>query len=742
MIKLHSANQWGAPVGIDDAHRLVAPARSTIALSKVARNMVDRIPQTQQRQMVGLYRPRFSFDSNDYARRIIQLLLLLLIVISPLTAWSQYSSVDAMVTRSIRNRDVLRVQTTVDSAPSGNSGFVKISVTAPKPSPADRDLVVVFYLENFRGSNNSNVAYRVPLRLEEGKSRVETEIPFITGDIQSVWDVGIFEDGRDIEDKRTQNSGSQWINRAQQLGAIGALIASDESEKYISEELKVLQYERLSVVPNQPTANLPITATVTPVSQASEDWRFYLTRTVWFLSSTAVAELNQRPRAAEALRTYVASGGTLVVTTATDEARMLEVDKLLAGQSSATDTQCWTDDFTVEGGNVIVNSGYLKSPGIIPQSRPFFRRHCFGNVLVTVDPLKDMKTDYWQTTISSMLNHTLLSSESDGDWFWRNLIRAVGKPPVWVFCGMVALFGAMLGPGLLVFTGRMQRRSLMIFLVPAISLLATGAIVSYGVLHEGFDTYVRVTSVQAFEPSVKQGFVWSRQNYFCGLPPREGIHFSPQTYAREVAAEHNESNYRWDGDPRRGITSTVNILPEHQTWTGWVRPRQQQQLIVGHSVTSPKLPMEVTRTEGKTIVKNLSSTELAVVLFRGERLDYYFAQDVAPGQSVEARPDSVDVVRAKVAKAMVDYRPQSPPELGEGGSLLDFGSGARRYTTQNSFYELEDILNAYFKRQLSDKLELPPFGFAVLTTESDQVEVPLKGRSEENLHLIMGRQAW
>ncbi len=74
-----------------------------------------------------------------------------------------------------------------------------------------------------------------------------------------------------------------------------------------------------------------------------------------------------------------------------------------------------------------------------------------------------------------------------------------GKPPIWAFCVIVALFGALLGPGLLYFTGRMERRSLMIFLVPTISLLATVAVIAYGIFHEGFDTHVRLFSVTAYD---------------------------------------------------------------------------------------------------------------------------------------------------------------------------------------------------------------------------------------------------
>ena len=164
------------------------------------------------------------------------------------------------------------------------------------------------------------------------------------------------------------------------------------------------------------------------------------------------------------------------------------------------------------------------------------------------------------------------TADSDSDWFWRNLIRTVGKPPVWTFCAIVTLFGALLGPGLLALTGRLRRRSLMIFLVPAISLVASLAIVAYGVLHEGFETHVRITSVQAIDGDAKLGFAWSRQNFFSGSPPRDGLKFSPHTYARPVYAEISDTNYWAERDPRKDRTCTVNIEPDQQRWSGWLRP--------------------------------------------------------------------------------------------------------------------------------------------------------------------------
>jgi hypothetical protein len=665
-------------------------------------------------------------------------------LLMPLPVWAQWSTQDVLVTRSVRGRDVLRVQSEVLIPSGAIMGMAKFSVSAPKPSPADRQLVLVFYSEGYSTNLNDNKAYRLPIQLAEGQTSLNVQLPFHCHQNQTLWDVGIFEEGRDIENKRGPRSGANWTNARDPYPSLASLLSSGESESVITAELDDVA-ESLAQQSNQArVAGVSIVQTLHSVSTASQDWRAYLTHPIWLLSGLAATETAELPGLAAALRNYVAAGGVLLIYGVDSAEQLAAVEHILAGTRTASGDRFWTSSYSTEG-NLLTPTGsaYLTQPLERLDEHPILRPLCFGSVLVTSDRLSDLGNSYWKTTLTSLTNARFMDEEKDGDWFWRNLIRAVGKPPVWIFCGMVALFGAVLGPGLLIVTARLARRSLMIFLVPAISLLATLAIVFYGVLHEGFQTHVRVTSVQALDSTTQTGFVWSRQNYFSGLPPREGIRFSPHTFAREVAPEYDRYTNRWDGDPRRGVSSTITVLPDKQVWTGWLKPRQQQQLLVGHASPSLALPIAIERNQpGEVRMANTSSHALPIVLLRGAGNDYYLAQKVAAGEAVAVKSSDVKTIQAQVAKSIVDYRPTSPPELGEGGSLMDFGSGQRRYTAANSFYELQDILNVYFKQRLSDELRLPPFGFAILTTESEQVEVPIQGQATENLHLLMGTHAW
>ena len=165
----------------------------------------------------------------------------------------------------------------------------------------------------------------------------------------------------------------------------------------------------------------------------------------------------------------------------------------------------------------------------------------------------------------------------------------------------------------------------------------------------------------------------------------------------------------------------------------------------GHRIEHVELPLSLTRSGDSTIsIKNNTTATLPVVVVRGAGDDYYVTAQLAAGATVAV--DSSDPLQAasKIAKVMTDYRPAVPPGLGEGGSLLDFGTGARVYsmTVGASGFRNGDILNRTFDQWMSDKVQLPQFGFSLLATESNAVEVPLDGKRADDLHLMVGVQTW
>ncbi len=684
-------------------------------------------------------------------------LALLCGLLLPSTSRAQFPP-DNLVTRSVGGRDVLKVQTTLESPSSPLAGIAKVSIVAPKPSPADRDFVVVIYIKDYRSSPVESIAYRRQVRLAEGASRIDLQITFVQPRSYTVWDVDLFEDGRNIENKPPNNVNNSYFNTYQPEKAYSAslgLCATEESQSEMSAAVDTIASRihpdiDLKAI-STTTGRLPELTSVQAIDQASDDWRTYLSYDFTVLTPQGVAQVNQHPRLAEALRTCVAAGGSLIVTSIADQADLETIDQFINHHGATQSDPATMLEPQVWWGTELDKNGFMRIDNDLPvieslkQYGLIVRFFGFGAVY-----LSDRAPDQFPIppeepdTISPMYNTSTFTADSDGDWFWRNLIQTVGKPPVWTFCAIVTLFGALLGPGLLGLTGRMHRRSLMIFLVPAFSFVASLAIVAYGVIHEGFETHVRIISVQAIDGNAKLGFTWSRQNYFSGSPPRDGLKFSPHTYARPVYAEIGD-NYYSGIDPRKNRTCTVNIEPEQQRWEGWLRPRQQQQLLIGNRIEHVELPLSLTRSGDSTLsIKNNTTATLPVVVVRGAGDDYYVTEQLAAGATVAV--DSSDPLQAasKIAKVMTDYRPAVPPGLGEGGSLLDFGTGARVYsmTVGASGFRNGDILNRTFDQWMSDKVQLPQFGFSLLATESNAVEVPLDGKRADDLHLMVGVQTW
>ncbi len=736
------------------------------------------------------------------------------------------SATATFATRAGRGQSVLRVDALLDRTPAMSFGNLRVTISSPAaPCTADRNLTVVFYTQAIQNAEQ-HIAYSISAQLLEGQTQVVVDIPHPMAEGQTAWDVGLFEDGRDIEDRRGQASNAaeyQWSFDAQTAGNLVAFLVDSpqsigEAQQYASLLSTQVDPQNSQVVLNGTiftpgsVATAP-TVNIVGLAEASDDWRRYLAYDVWVVSAETLASLNRsRSEVAQGLRHYVACGGKIFLHGATDKG---ELFRLLGIESTAIHPSQWTtikqagqpwwlgendardldlvarraaqaattpaaaadaplrpggiayDAFLAAEswakwslGNHVDNLRDLAefldaeplSPTWIDSGRSYIVRqletdaiakldYLNGSIFIASKPFSNLPWPLLEHLRATEFNgiSRKVSPAQDGNWYWRNLISAVGKPPVWVFCGIVTLFGAALGPGLLLLTGRSKRRSLMIFLVPLLSMFATACIVLYGILHEGFSTNIRVVSVQCLDPATKQGFVWSRQNYFSGLPPREGLSFALQTYARAVMAEDNR--YANSISPRSGVAYSVQ-LTDKQTWRGWLRARQQQQLLVGYPAENMKMPISIEPAGSTQVrVRNLTQSRLPLVALRGAGDDYYLCEELAAGdvQIVSARERVT--VGANAARVFEAFKPDSPPELRIGGPMLNLGSrrGLGRAAQNNNTM---DILNTVMDSHVSDHLAMPAFGFAVVRTEDERVVVPIRGQVDESLHIVTGVQPW
>lgn len=681
--------------------------------------------------------------------------------------WAQYQTNGAFATRGARGRQPLSIKYDLEMAAGMQIGFVNVSVADPSgPSKSDRNLVAVVYVKLW-GTSSQTLAFRQPFKLPEGATTASIEVPFPSLQSQIAWDVGIFEDDSDIEDTRNKKSNLNqqdyhWSYMGNQLGAVvqfAGLQATTTDRDLRAEEAKAFNTFATAKIAAANQANgvavgtpgTVITASnLQSVDKASGDWRRYYPYPVWFASVAALAEIHStRPDTMDALRTYVTAGGRVFIYEVNSAEALSQVDEFF-GVDAVSNAVTWQKAVSIApsgrlseptASSATQNTSELV-PGLVDGKCYLGRTMGLGQVIVGKQPLKELLThdSYFDMVISNNQARLALTTVShDGSWFWQNLILEVGKPPVLTFCAMVTLFGGLLGPGLLYFTGRLKRRSLMIFLVPAVSLVATLAIVVYGVLHEGFGTHIRVHSVTAYDPASQHAFGWSRQNYFTGLPPREGLQFPLDAYVRTVVADDSYS-YSGSPDPRYGVNGTVTYA-QQQTWMNWLKPRQHQQLFVGHKVDPATIPISFARgASGAVQVSNLTDSVLPFVALRGEADDYFVATDLGAKKTVELQPQDHDSVAIVVGRIGADYKPVMPPEVASGGdSIMNFGN-PRRYS--RTYAMQSDILSEAYKLYLSDSLELPPFGFATLVPEFTGIAIPIEGTQADNVNLVIGVKSW
>lgn len=700
---------------------------------------------------------RVALLSGMRARRFsLGLLALCCVVLSPSVTFGQFDSIRTVG----RNVDALQVDTTFAQSANQMVSVAKITVSNPsRLSPRDRNLVVVLYVQP--RSQSDSYAYRARALLAEGQKSVTVEIPHAFLAYQSAWDVGVFENGRDIENKRNrpQNQMSyHWTNSGGNSGAIAfGVIAgtSDDATKLTQAANSLATNNNLSpqtrtqVINNNfntitTTSYVPGVgaAEVLSVSQLPTDWRAYMSRIAWYVSVNSLVEMQTTfPEAAAAFKQYVASGGAAMVleVEAAEEFEkavgfFCKSDARLQGwqtrKHSATVLRTETSVTTEEFAEKLKDKNYFLT-------RKFAAGE-FSFTSASLSELKDLNENGIQVRHSGV-SEAQMAYHSDGNWFWRNLISSVGKPPVWAFCVIVTLFSAILGPGLLFLTGRIQRRSLMIFFVPVISLISTLAIVAYGVLHEGFGSYTRVTSVSFIEPEEGLGFAWSRQNYFCGLPPRAGLQVPNEVFVRPVASE--EDNYVGIRDPRRNVGTRIEITEDTSQWVNWLKARQQQQLLVGNLIDSPQAPVKLSASEDGLVVENVSGFDLPFFVARGSQDDYYFTTELSAGQVVTLESQERPDVSSRVGTAMVDFRPLPPPEMADGGTILDFGI-ARRRTSAAENSAINEVINKTLSTYMSSQLKMEPFTYATVVPENKNVFVPVEGQDDESMHFIVGAQAW
>lgn len=142
------------------------------------------------------------------------------------------------------------------------------------------------------------------------------------------------------------------------------------------------------------------------------------------------------------------------------------------------------------------------------------------------------------------------------------LIRNVGQAPVWMFLTLITLFMVLIGPVNYFVLRRKRRLHWLLVTVPAAAGMVTFTLLAYATISDGFHIRSRVRSVTYIDQPAGISSSWSRQVYFAGLSPRDGLVYPETAVVHPIDrwgsfAERRQRRVEW----RDGQRYTLGYLP-------------------------------------------------------------------------------------------------------------------------------------------------------------------------------------
>ncbi len=332
-----------------------------------------------------------------------------------------------------------------------------------------------------------------------------------------------------------------------------------------------------------------------------------------------------------------------------------------------------------------------------------------------------------------------MSLQRENSDFWNFLIPGVGVAPVTAFRILISMFVIVIGPVNYFLLRRWGRLHLLLVTVPAGALLITGSLFLYALLSDGLGVRARVRSFTLLDQNRGRAISWSRQVYYAGLAPSQGLVY-PRTAA--VFPLHFDP---WEEQRNRGTRRRMRWDDQQRLTSGWLRPRIMTQFLVveagaaeiGLDVAPPPeagQPPAVTNGLGGRILK---------LCLRDEDGTYYFAEDAPAGAPCQLR--KIDEAAAEDALRTVHsaHRPTFP----EGYDSTRFGyQGRFRRGWYYGFYGMDERLprpsttTSRLEHSLTDatlgRLDLDRRSYVAVVERNPAVPRGTKSREEDSYHVI------
>ena len=369
-----------------------------------------------------------------------------------------------------------------------------------------------------------------------------------------------------------------------------------------------------------------------------------------------------------AIRKYVSAGGNLVVHGIGDEfERIKELESLMAFSPTAEDSrelpgwekpsessygsnalELLDSDHFVESyrsNGAVVRERILSSAEELRSAtqrnkappKPMFRIRPYdlGRVVAfNVDQsfgdaaqwnwlLAELGRDRWQWYRRNGVSRVRPNQD-----FWDFLIPGVGAAPVKMFLAIITAFVIVIGPVNYWFLRKWKRLYLLLVTVPLGAGIVTACLLFYAVASDGFGVRTRLRSFTELDTATNTAVSWSRQSYYAGVAPSEGLVFPRTSAVFPLDAVPQKEDRR-----NRGI-----VWNEHQVLaSGFITSRSMSQYMVVNAAPS-EIRISVDDAKGVQVTNQLQVDVEQLVVCRDGTI--YWGEGLGENDTVSLR-DSV-----------------------------------------------------------------------------------------------------
>lgn len=353
---------------------------------------------------------------------------------------------------------------------------------------------------------------------------------------------------------------------------------------------------------------------------------------------------------------------------------------------------------------------------------------------------------YWHSQ-SWPQRHGLVPGNANTD-FSNWLIPGVGLAPVVTFQVLITLFVLGIGPANYWLLKRAGKLHLMVLTVPVVALAITLALLSYGLLSDGFATRLRAQSITLLDQQTGDATSWSRLSYYSAFAPRNGLTFSDEA---AVYAIHPGSIEAYDIRVAQSPREIQWTEDQQKLTSGWLASRTPTQyLVVQPRSTTAGLTLK--QVDSSTNVANQFESAAQLIVVHDDQGAWWLAHDVPAGDTAAMESVEYSEAVAALRDILSDRQPRFPDAFAaaEDSELLyqQRRSMSRDYSRAGMDYAhvsaSQNQLSQRWRELLGlaggQALNLPPGSYVVVSDHAllavSEDDFP---EEESSVHIVIGK---